>query len=358
MARSHDVLVLGSGIFGLTAARALNELGLSVLVADRRAPGRGASSGPFGYLAPFSPDRWDEKKAFQLTALSKAQSYWHQVADDAGLDPGYARVGRMVALKSEAERARALERAGHAAKNWGDVWEYVVTEETPHDGTAPHGYACDDLTARIHPQMALSALATALGRTGVDFVENEDIALEDARSRADHVIVAAGYECADILPGLPVTTKGVKGQAALLQSKAFDEVTPIMTVGGVTMVKQSADSVAIGATRERDWDDARGTDSSLDDLISKARIAFPKLERARVLQRWAGVRPRGQTPDPVVGPVPDMDDVWLMTGGYGISFGIAHDVADNLARWITEGVSDLPYRFTVDHHLDRASRPG
>lgn len=52
-----DVLVVGAGIFGLSCAWACIERGLSVVVAERAAPGAGASGGPVGALAPHLPER-------------------------------------------------------------------------------------------------------------------------------------------------------------------------------------------------------------------------------------------------------------------------------------------------------------
>lgn len=349
MASTHDVLILGSGIFGLTAAWAFADLGLSVRVVDKRGIGTGSSSGPLGYMAPFAPDGWNQKKAFQLRALNTADTFWHQVAQSSGEDPTYRRVGRQVVLLNDNARARALRHKAHATKNWGPAWTFDVTDKDP---AAPFGLAMDDLTARIFPAHAIAALARALENRGVEFAAHTSLSLDDARATAAHVIVAAGHECANLLPDLSaLNSKGVKGQAALMASDALDHTVPVTSVDGVSIVNQAPFGVAIGATREREWTDPHSTDNQLDDLIAKAVSHFPQLKPAKVIQRWAGIRPRGRFPDPVLGPVPGMANVWVMTGGYGISFGIAHELAAELARWVTGKTPDLPPRFFLDAHL-------
>jgi hypothetical protein len=49
-----------------------------------------------------------------------------------------------------------------------------------------------------------------------------------------------------------------------------------------------------------------------------------------MVRRWANVRPRAVGRDPMLGPVPAAPHVLAMAGGFKISFGIAHRMADCL----------------------------
>ena len=93
-----DVTVMGGGIFGLACAHACARRGARVRLIEARAIGAGASGGVVGALAPHVPENWNPKKAFQLDSLLMAEAYWADVAEVSGIDPGYARTGRLQPL--------------------------------------------------------------------------------------------------------------------------------------------------------------------------------------------------------------------------------------------------------------------
>jgi glycine oxidase len=74
-----------------------------------------------------------------------------------------------------------------------------------------------------------------------------------------------------------------------------------------------------------------------------------------VIERWAGVRPRGTGPNPLVGPVPGLPGVFVATGGYKIGFGLAHAVARSLLALLDGGPDGLPAAFRADRLADGRS---
>ena len=95
---SHDVLIVGAGIFGLSCAYACARAGLSVLVIDANTVGGGASGGIVGALAPYTPDQWHAKKQYQLDALASAQKHWQTVDNLSCTSSGYRRIRSLYAL--------------------------------------------------------------------------------------------------------------------------------------------------------------------------------------------------------------------------------------------------------------------
>ena len=344
-----DVGVLGGGVFGLAAALACAHAGLSVRLWEKRRIGAGASGGLVGMMAPHAPDNWSDKKRFQLAALLSAEDYWADVARRGGVDPLYARVGRVAPIADAAARARAVASVAAARERWPQA-RMDILADIGWLGPSPLGWLHDTLTARIHPRSALKALAAALRSAGGGIVEGSAPTLEEARRSARHVIVAAGHECAALLPDLGAIGRGVKGQAAMLD---FDWPTdrPLVAAPGLYVVGHPGFGVAVGSTSEPDWQLPHETDASLDAIVERARAIVPALSGARVIERWAGVRPRARFPDPVIGPVPAMNRVWLLTGGYKIGFGIAHEMARASVRMILGTPPDLPRRFHLDEQL-------
>ncbi len=120
-----DVAVMGAGVMGLCCGFALARRGAEVLVVEVARPGAGASGGLVGALVPHAPLPWSEVKEAQLEALIYAESFWADVRAVSGVDPGYARVGRLEPLSDETTRARAELLAEAAARIKANPERYI-----------------------------------------------------------------------------------------------------------------------------------------------------------------------------------------------------------------------------------------
>ena len=89
------VTVIGAGIFGLSCAWECLRRGTQVRVIESLRIGAGSSGGTVGALAPHAPENWNAKKQMQLDALVAAEGWWAGIAEVGGIDPGYARTGRI-----------------------------------------------------------------------------------------------------------------------------------------------------------------------------------------------------------------------------------------------------------------------
>ncbi|MBI1418699.1 MAG: FAD-dependent oxidoreductase [Limimaricola sp.] len=329
-----DVTVRGAGVFGLAVAWACARRGARVQVIDPAGVAAGASGGVVGALAPHVPEQWNEKKAFQLESLLMAEAFWADVAEVGGGDPGYARLGRVQPLADEAAVQLARARAEEASALWQGhaTWEVVPASGNGWEPPSPSGWLVrDSLSARVHPRRATKALAAAvLARGGQVLTEGAD---------AGAVVWATGWA------GLAERGlgNGVKGQAAVLALDRRD--APQLFVGGVHVVPHSDGTVAVGATSERDWDDATTTDDRLDVLLTQVRAALPALGDVTVLARWAGVRPRAASRAPLLGQL--ADGSFIANGGFKIGFGMAPLVGEVMADLLLEGRDRIPEDFRL-----------
>ncbi|CAN7440290.1 NAD(P)/FAD-dependent oxidoreductase [Rhizobium sp. LjRoot254] len=177
-----------------------------------------------------------------------------------------------------------------------------------------------------------------------------------------HTLIAAGATSFPILqsrmPPLPKPLgQGVKGQAALLKAD-LDPGLPVVFLDGVYVVPHEGGFAAIGSTSENHYDDPFSTDHHLDAVIEKARALFPALRDAEVIERWAGVRPKAIGRDPLVGPLPSNPNVIALTGGFKISFGMAHRLADSaLDHVLGRSTAPLPENFTLSGQMAREIKP-
>ncbi len=187
----------------------------------------------------------------------------------------------------------------------------------------------DTLSARIAPRAALVALTAAIVAMG-------GTVTRDVRPRG-LVLHATGH--AGLAPDLG---QPVKGQAALLAHDARD--LPQIYADGLHIVPHGDGTTAIGSTTERDRTDA-ATDDQLDAVIARARAIVPALADAPVVLRWAGLRPRTRSRQPILGPHPHYPGQFIANGGFKTGFGLAPLVAETMADLLLDGRDAIPDSF-------------
>jgi len=367
-----DVIVVGAGVFGLSIALACARRGHSVRVleaGDR--PGFGSSGGVLGALSPYGPDRQSEQAAFQFEALCAAEAFWGDLARLGGVDAGYARLGRLLPLATPQARALAETRAVAAAERWGGAadWRLVAPDHAPDwlaPEAAPEGAVFETLSARLAPRRAIAALAAALRSVGGDIrtrapvtaAEPGSVRLGGAaageRLRARAVVLAAGADLPSLVPGLPVTA--VKGQAARV-AVAAPEGAVMLYSDGIYAVPQGDGTVAVGSTNETVWEDRAATDGWLEAVLARARSMCPLLATGEIVERWAGLRPRGARPDPMLGALPGAEGVFVAGGGFKIGFALAPAIGPIVADMIEGAEVALPHGFALGDHLAGGIRP-
>jgi glycine/D-amino acid oxidase-like deaminating enzyme len=331
-----DLTVRGGGITGLAIAWEAARRGARVRLIEAVRIGAGASGGLVGALAPHAPDQWTETKAFQLRALLAGPAFWAEVEAVSGLPTGYARTHRWQPLADAAAVALAETRTAAAESLWqGQAsWRVIPRPDHPFAPVSATGLLIEDtLTARLHPRRALAALAAAIRAKGGAVIEGEAEA-------EGPVIWATGVAGLTAL----AAGQGVKGQAASFTCPGF-EAAPQVYAGGLHIVPHADGTVAIGSTSETLWTDPTGTDDQLEALIAKARATLPILADAPVLERWAGLRPRAKSRQPVLGAWPGRPGQFVANGGFKIGFGIAPEVARVMVDLVLEGRDGVPTGF-------------
>ncbi len=341
-----DLTIKGAGIIGLSIAWAALYRGARVRIVDPFGVAAGASGGIVGALAPHTPERWNDKKAFQLESLLTAESFWAGVGAASGAATGYARLGRLQPIADDHTLALAETRSIAAQTLWQGraEWRIVPSGQSQWEPASPTGFLIrDTLSARLHPNQACHSLAAAIESRGGQIVRQAD--------DQGQVIWATGHQGLSQLSrhfSRPVGA-GVKGQAALLHYEA--QKLPQIFAGGVHIVPHDDGTVAIGSTSEREFSDPQSTDEQLDDVIARARSALPLLRDAPVVQRWAGVRPRARTRAPMLGPWPGRPGHFIANGGFKIAFGMAPHIATVMTALILDQNDMIPGEFRVEANL-------
>lgn len=337
-----EVTVRGGGIFGLAVAWEIARRGTKVRLIETVRIGAGSSGGVVGALSPHVPESWNEKKAFQLASLLMAESWWAAVEAASGLATGYGRVGRLQPLADAAAVDLARARSISAGDLWQGraEWRVVPATGAAWEPVSPSGWLVEDtLSARLHPRLAAAALVAAIRAVDGEVVVG-DATDEGAVVWATGV---AGLEALTADLGRPIGG-GLKGQALSL---AYDAPgLPQLFVDGLHVVPHIDGTVAIGSTSELHWTDL-ATDAQLDALHAKAIAALPVLASVKLVDRWAGVRPRAKTRAPVLGAWPGRAGHFVANGGFKIGFGMAPKVAEVMADLVLTGQDAIPEGFRL-----------
>ncbi len=334
-----EVTVRGAGIFGLSIAWACSELGACVQVVDPKGVGGGSSGGFVGAMAPHVPENWNSKKAFQFNSLIEAKNFWEKIEDIGGVSSGYARLGRIQPILDASSIDLAYKRAQTAKNLWRGLADWCVTTQKPKwSPNSPTGHwIIDTLTARINPMRACLAIEAALLTKGITVTS-------EAKDKGKVLWATGTHDLFYISRELGQNFgNGVKGQAALFELDRRNE--PQIFAETLHFVPHENGTLAIGSTSEREYKHGNSVDDQLESLIVKASSIMPELASAKIIERWAALRPRARSRSIVLGNHPVRKDAFIANGGFKIGFGMAPGLSKIMAKFMLEAVDEIPDDF-------------
>jgi len=333
------VAVVGAGIGGASAARAVRALGGEALLFDAEARGAGASGNPAALVTP----RLDAGLAEPAQLF--AQAFRRAVALYDALPAAIVARGALQFALQPADAGRFGKIAASGLFEPGRLEMRAPSQTAARVGEpAPEALEFHDGLV-IEPQVVLAAWAPQVRRAAVARIEPDGPgwrlldAAGEVLAGVDGVIVAAGLASADLAPGLPLSA--VRGQASWT---ALDDPPPAAAFGGYAI--PTRDGVLFGATNDRGDAacDLRPDDHrrNLETLAAglpglAARLAGRPLEgRASI---------RVATPDylPLAGPAPDgRAGLFVLTGFSARGFTLAPLLAEHVAAQALGAPSPLP----------------
>jgi sarcosine oxidase subunit beta len=357
--RTADVIIIGGGIHGCSAALECRRRGLSVILLEKDHVARHASGVNAGGVR-----RLNRHPAEIPLAMASAR-LWREIEDLVGDDCGYCQVGQIRVAESEtglaaiAARRALVEGLGYTHEQWIDA--ATLFDLVPSIARHCLGalYTADDGSA--NPTRTTRAFARRACELGAEIVSP---CRAGAPARA-----GAGWRVPTdrgaVAGGVVVNCAGAWGgviAAALGEPVPIEPIAPMMMVtprmppfvGPVVAsfdrmisFKQSPDgAVVIGGgwrgRAEPDRNAAHVEFGELRRLIGTTLDLFPVMRGARIVRTWAGIE--GSMPDaiPVIGPSATSPGVVHAFGFSAHGFQLGPIGGRIVADLVENGATSLP----------------
>lgn len=355
--------IIGGGVIGLSIAWELARRGDQVTVYERDKIGRGTSWTAAGILPPAdfdsATDPIDRLRGFSHKLFPK---WVDDLQRTTGIDVGLRRCGGWYLADSVGERATMLGLADY----WGDLdihceavplaeiadrepsladWASRTVDGRTVDGSA--WWVADEY--QIRPPRLLQALVCACRERGVALVEDcpvKDFAVVDDRCvpsvagesiHADAIILCGGAWTGQIATAhkLQSSMIPIRGQILLLKTEK-PLLRSIVNFGNRYILCRDDGHTLVGSCEEEVGFDFSTTDSMTESLYQFAVTRIPELATADRVVEWSGLRPMTFDGFPMIGRVPESENLYIAAGHYRSGIHLSPATANCLADLIDD----------------------
>jgi glycine oxidase len=334
MSAPRHVAIVGGGVIGSGIAFELARRGVPVTLVERGRIGGEASWASAGIISlPSRPWMKPERVALGLRSLELYPPLIQDLEDRTGLVIGYRRPGEWFVAMDD-EHAAALRDLAVWQEGLGLTVQAVAPEEARRREPAlPETLQA----AWFHPDVGslsvhrlTQALARAARQLGTTVLEETPVGglvregeritglhLQDRDIAADVTVLATGAWTrllGDTLEvALPI--RPVKGQLIAFANAPLQPRCVVSGHGGYVRPRPDGSTI-VAATEEDVGFDRRVTGEGVAWLLDLTRVLCPVLLQGELVESWTGLRPGSDTENPLMGPVPGCEGLWVCAGHF------------------------------------------
>jgi sarcosine oxidase subunit beta len=340
-----DVIVIGGGLHGCSAALHLAMRGATVTVIEKDHVARHASGVNAGGVRRLGRD------IAEIPLSVASLELWYRIQDLVDDDCGFEHHGQVKVAENEAELETLRRRAAELRALGYEHEEIIDRTELRALVPAIAEHCVGGIVSRAdgaaNPYRTTVAFRRKAENLGVRFVEGERVTRLVRNGRRWRVEAASGgqWDAAVV-----VNCAGAWADRIAAQ---LGEPVPL-EVGRPLSFKQYANGTVLigGGHKGRARRDENWTDLDMAGLARSARTVselFPIMRSAPIVRGWAGIE--GRLPDdiPVIGPSSTEAGVFHAFAFAGHGFQLGPVVGGIIAELITTGHSNLPITpFRID----------
>jgi sarcosine oxidase subunit beta len=354
-----EVIVIGGGLHGCSAALHLARAGVSALVLEKNYVGRHASGVNAGGVRTLS--RHEAEVPLALAAMD----LWHRIAELVDDDCGFEIHGQIRVAENEddaqslQQREARMRALGYTHERWigrdelfarvpalarhclGGLIAEGDGAALPYQTTAAFRRKAESLGQRFFEGVR----AQRVQRTGASWTVDSDRGSFTGRVLVNCAGAWADRICAQL--GEPVPLEPIAPMMMVtLRMPRFLEPVVLGTARPLSFKQTHEDTVLIGGGRRaRVERDAETTELDFRELAASAQTVwdlFPIMRSATIHRGWAGIEARMPDDIPVIGPSSTAADAFHAFGFSAHGFELGPIVGRITAELITTGKTVLP----------------
>lgn len=347
---NYEYIIIGGGVIGMATARELALRGSVVAIFDKGELGKEASWSAGGILSSMRP--WAEHPASaELSEQGKRlyPGYVESLKDETGIDSEYFRSGLMIIDKVHVEKTKAWAKALRI-----DLQENIT--DKVYDFKLPEQSVSLPEIAQIRPPRLIKALKESLKQLPVSIYENTEItniSVKDnqfshvefkcGKTYADAVIVTAGAWSTSVLKSITnqIDIKPMHGQMLCVKPTEQKLHTMVLDDAHYLIPRQDG-QVLIGSTMEDFGFIKKTTPNARKELLDWSQSLWPELVNAKIVSHWSGLRPSSEGGKPIIGPIAELEGIYVNAGHFRKGILQAPASAKLLADYLSDKNSFMP----------------
>jgi sarcosine oxidase subunit beta len=357
-----EIVVVGGGIAGASAAYHLAAHGRRVTLLERGEIASGASGVNAGAIDSIG---WGDRPDLQAHLTTGSLELFEGVQLDVGEDIEFRQSGALQAIHTAeqadftCDRVRGLRAKGHRV-------ELLTTREArslePGFSASLLGAMYSPLRSQADPGKATRAFAVLAEREGARVLTHREVTALQPRSAGGYVVrtsqgelvagtvvIAAGPWCGSLgaMLDLDIPIVPVRGQmwaTAPMPPSVFQTVSsaesalawhrerggepPDLTMrAGVRVTRhlygrqRRGGEIIFGGDRELVGWNTTPDSAGIEVNRGHAAEVLPFLAALPIARTWAGLMPFPLDGKPLIGRIPDRDDLWIVSGLASSGFG-------------------------------------
>lgn len=300
--KSWDVIIIGGGIIGLSLSIELRKRGTSVLILERGEPARESSYAAAGMLVGSGFETPPQLRSLSAASAAMYPGFVHELEDESGMKCDLRNHGTICLFEKPdyIDEAQMLD-AGMVAKlepaiKQVDGPAFLLKENS----VDPRALGAATLQAAIHRGVSVASgnqvqeILLSAGRVA-------GVRTQNTEYHSNKVANCAGSWAVQI-PPLTIPTRPMKGQMLALVGHPKDLVRHVVRAPEVYLVPRSDGRILAGATVEDVGYDKRTVSDTIQQMHRAAVALVPSLEKSRMHEDWAGLRPGSPDGLPLLGP--------------------------------------------------------